>query len=188
MATVGGTILSIIVMSIPGRRELLDRILGIIKPQLTKKVELLVSVTGIEEVVGAKRQRLKQAACGDFICFVDDDDMVAEDYVSQILAAIEENPTIDCVGFKGTIESPNGKICQVSYSLRNKNRIGRDNDEFFCGMGHLTPIRKEIAKSVRFVDKNAGEDSDYCKEVMDKLRSECFINKVLYRYLARYNV
>ncbi len=188
MATIGDTKLTVIVMSTTKRKGLLNRIIGVLLPQLTPQVELLVSTTGEQETVGAKRERLKQAACGDFICFVDDDDMISEQYISSILHEIKSNSSIDCVGFMGTLESPNGKICQVSYSLRNKDRIGRENDTFFCGVGHLTPIRREIAQTVTFGDKDSGEDSDYCKEVMEKLRSEAFINKTLYRYLARYNV
>lgn len=188
MATIGNTRLSVIVLSTTKRKGLLNRMMGLLLPQLTPHVELLVSITGEEEKIGAKRERLKQAACGDFICFADDDDMISEDYIKQIITAIEENPTIDCVGFKGTLETPNGKVCQVSYSLRNKDRMGRNGDTFFCGIGHLTPIRREIAQSVKFADKDSGEDSDFCKEVMDKLRNESFIDKVLYRYLARYNV
>lgn len=182
------TKLSIIILSIIERRDLLNRIVGVLTPQLTKEVELLISTTGVEEPIGVKRERLKQAARGEFLCFVDDDDMVSEDYVEQILTAIEENPAIDCVGFKGTIECPNGKICPVSYSLRNRDVMGKDDNEYLCGIGHLTPIKSDIAKSVKFSEKNAGEDSDFCKEVMEKLRNESFIHKVLYRYLARYNV
>ena len=188
MAAVEGTKLSIIILSINKRREFLDRILGVLRPQLTNDVELLVSATGEKEAVGPKRQRLKQAACGDYICFIDDDDMVSEDYVCRILKAVKENPAVDCVGFKGTLECPNGKVYRVSYSLRNMGKMGRRNDEFFCGVGHLTPIRRDIAQSVGFGDKNSGEDRDYCKLVMEKLRNEAFVDKVLYRYLARYNI
>ena len=64
-------------------------------------VEILTETDAGEMHTGAKRNKLLLQAKGDYIAFVDDDDMVSDDYVSKILKAIETNP--DCCGLEGII-------------------------------------------------------------------------------------
>lgn len=180
--------LSIMIVSLFDRYVSLNRLLSVLCPQLTDEVELLLTITGPGESIGSKRQRLLDCASGKFLCFIDDDDLVPTDYVSSILAVLSRNDLIDCVGFRGTLECQNGKVYPVNFTLKNKGKIGKSEQEVYeCGVGHLTPVRREIAKDIKFLDKSHGEDDGYCSQVMEKCETEIFIDKVLYRYLARYN-
>ena len=69
--------LSLLIVSLRERRELLNRLLSVLYPQLTDQVELLICTTGKGETTGSKRNRLLASACGKYTCFIDDDDLVA---------------------------------------------------------------------------------------------------------------
>lgn len=182
------TELSIMIPSLIDRNDLLNRLLGVLRPQITNECELLIDISSGEESIGMKRHRMRHCANGKFLVFIDDDDMVADDYVIQVVSAIKNNPDIDCVGFAGTLETPNGKIYKQRYTIQNRDCMGRRVDVFENFVGHITPIRRDIVLSARFGDMRHGEDTLFCQEIMDKCQKEAYIDKVMYRYLTRYNV
>ena len=50
---------------------------------------------------------------------------------------------------------------------------------------HLNPVRTELAKQVRFPEKDFGEDSDYCDKLYESglLKNEVIIeDKIMYHY------
>ena len=65
-------------------------------PQMVDGVEI-VAAHNHGAPVGVLRQNLLMAAEGEYVSFIDDDDMVSGDYVSSIMAALESSP--DVVGF-----------------------------------------------------------------------------------------
>lgn len=182
------TELSIMIPSLVDRNALLNTLLSVLRPQITNECELLIDISSGEESIGMKRHRMRHCANGRFLTFIDDDDMIAGDYVIQIISAIKNNPNIDCIGFAGTIETPNGKIYKQRYTIQNRNCMGRKGDVFENFVGHITPIRKEIVLSARFGDMRTQEDALFCSEIMDKCQKEFYIDKIMYRYLTRYNV
>jgi hypothetical protein len=182
------TQLSIMIVSLRERGRLLSRLLEVLTPQLTDEAELLLTVTGKGETTGSKRNRLMGSAAGRFRCFIDDDDLVAEDYVARILEAIRQNPKADCIGFAGTLRTPSDKIFPVRYTVANRNRMGRFGDSFECFVGHITPIRADILEAVRFEDRTFGEDSRFCQLIMPHCREEVYIDKPMYHYLLRMEV
>jgi glycosyltransferase involved in cell wall biosynthesis len=94
-------ILSVIILTIPERVLMLKTLLETLQPQLTGECELLVIADNGQKTIGAKRQEGLWMARGKYVCFIDDDDTVSEDYVSKILKAIETNP--DCCGIEGQV-------------------------------------------------------------------------------------
>ena len=54
------------------------------------KVELLVLIDNKKRTLGAKRNEMIGLAKGEYVVFIDDDDLVSEDYVESILEAIKE--------------------------------------------------------------------------------------------------
>ncbi len=142
--------------------------------------ESLIEMDNGEMPIGTKRNNLLSQSVGDYVCFIDDDDMVADFYVEEILKAIETEP--DCVGFNGAIVHKNGREEPVTYRLGN-TAINRKGAVTVCGIGHLNPVKREIALSVKFPDKSSGEDYEYAKALQAKLVSEVFIDKTMYYYL-----
>jgi glycosyltransferase involved in cell wall biosynthesis len=176
--------LSILIPSMVKRRDLFTRLMYVLHPQLTHEIELVVDVDNGEMSIGLKRQRLLERALGDYIVFIDDDDLVANIYVKEILEAIEQKP--DAVGFNGEIISLKNDKSQV-FEMTSKHKKwsqGKDGT-FYRGIEHLSPVRREIALKVGFPDKHCGEDHDYSIGVNKLIDTEVYIDKVLYRYLTR---
>lgn len=165
--------LSVCICSLEDRRDKLVRLLHGLEDQndnTGRRAEILVGLDAGERTVGAKRQALLLKAVGRYICFVDDDDSVAGDYIQRILAAIKHGP--DCVGFTGTVIE-NG---QPAGSLEQYNEYGkkwhRFSGGFRRGINHLNPVRLELARMVGFADLDSGEDRDYAHRLRPLLWHE----------------
>lgn len=161
--------LSILIPSIITRKAMLDRLLAVINPQLTDGVQVITDIDNGEISIGNKRNRLLEKATGEFLCFIDDDDTIAEDYISTMLETINNNPTIDAIGFLEEV-----------WTLNKPRNIRILSGEALL---HLNPVRSSIAKTEAFIDSNLGEDRNWIKRVIPKLKHEIFIDKVLYKYL-----
>ena len=90
--------LSILIPTVVGREHLLERLRSVLNPQLTEDVEVIEQKDNKEISIGKKRQELLEKATGEYVVFIDDDDMISEDYVKSIIKALESEP--DCVGFE----------------------------------------------------------------------------------------
>ena len=93
--------LSILICSLREREKSLNKLLEVIEPQRTSEVEIILDTDNGEVTTGFKRNRLLNAAFGEYISFIDDDDLVSNDYIVKILKAIETSP--DCCGMEGLI-------------------------------------------------------------------------------------
>lgn len=169
---------------------MLKRLLAILEPQLVPQVQLLTDVDEGEVSIGAKRQRmLRHQVTGRHVCWVDDDDLVSEDYVASLLGAMASNP--DCVGFMAAnyclhVQKGNA-IYSKKYSDHGQH-LENGKVVYTRRINHLTPVRTSIARGIGgFLDLNRGEDTDYSRRLHESglLKSETFINKVLYTYLYR---
>lgn len=175
------TKLSILILTIPTREKLLMDLLARLKPQIDgHPVEILVNKNSTK-TIGKKRNTLLNRAAGEWIVFIDDDDMVVHGYVSKILKALEQNP--DCVGISGMIISK-GRERQWHISKDYKEWYEKDK-VYYRSPNHISPIRRSIAISVGFPDINYGEDAAYSKGLLPLLKTEVKIPGVMYVY--RYN-
>jgi hypothetical protein len=174
-------ILSILVASLKCRADKLDLLLSRFGPQLTDDIELLTDVDDGEATIGAKRQRLLERSTGRWVCFHDDDDEPAGDYVEAITRALQHGP--DCVGFRVDRFINGQHNCEAIHSLRF-TRYGASNNPYTLHRtpNHLNPIRRELALQTGFRAWNTGEDTDYAVRVRPLLKTERFIDKVLYTY------
>lgn len=174
-------ILSLLICTIPKRKDLLDRLYAELRSQILicgKLVEILID--GNPGTIGGKRQKLLEQAQGEYVAFVDDDDMVSSDYLSSILNALESKP--DVVGFMGWITT-NGKNktnfkiskdCGYKTTARGYERFNN----------HLSPIKREIALQIGYKDISFQEDYDYAVRLTNSglIKTERFIAKALYYY------
>lgn len=178
--------LSILIPSIKCREDLLERLMGVLFEQwhMNKaNVELLTMVDDGEKSIGQKRQELLEQATGDYVCFIDDDDLVPEDYVEATLKALETEP--DCVGWKMD-RRMNGRPDSIQiHSLKFKEWGKFKDGTHYRTPNHLNPIRRELALQVGFKDLNAGEDKDYSDRIRPLLKTEVFLDRIMYTYLFR---
>ena len=172
--------LSILICSVSCRKYFLDRILSLIEPQLVNGVEIITDLDD-KKILGTKRNDMMQQANGDYIVFVDDDDVVPAYYVRETMKALESNP--DCTGFKGirTVKSKDPKI----FIHSNKySEWFEDKEYFYRSPNHWNAVKKELAIKAGFPDINWGEDAEYSKRLKPLLETSVFIDKIMYYYLA----
>lgn len=171
----------ILIATIPHRHEALCGLLAEIAAQYQPGLGVIVYRDNCEATVAAKRQALLDAATADYVCFVDDDDMIAPSYVAMITAALRGGP--DYVGFRirYLVDGENQTI-PAEHSLRYLGWRS-DNAGMFRDISHLNPMKRELALAGRF-EGGYSEDSRWADQVRASGRvvTEEFIGADLYWY------
>src|SRR5665213_1512186 len=99
--------LSILICNVQKRLQKLSQLVEHLEKQAhNKPVEILWLGDTKTMTVGEKRNKLLSISKGDYVCFVDDDDWVADDYIDEILNGIESKP--DCVTFNAIYSTDAG--------------------------------------------------------------------------------
>lgn len=172
--------LSILICTMPSRRDKLAILLGILQQQIIDSVEVLVCSDDKIISVGHKRNILVSLATKEYVAFIDDDDTVSNDYIKLVLEAISSKP--DCVGIEGIITVNGGNPKKFTHSLQH-NEWKTENDVYYRPPNHLNPIKRSIAGSIKFPEINFGEDRVYSDAIKNILQSEVYIKKPIYHYL-----
>ena len=149
-------LISILILSIPSRTESVTALMKKLEGQLgnRRSVEILVLTDNKSQSISEKRNVLLQAARGQFVCFMDDDDGIANNYVDALLTAATENPTVDCISFDQFC-SLDGEPMNVSFGIGNPHGQLWRNEEGLLGdikrpPYHMCLWRREIAQSEEF--------------------------------------
>lgn len=146
-----------------------------------KPVEILIACDAKEISIGKKRQNLLEEATGDYVVYVDDDDFISPDYVDRILAALATSP--DCVGFLISCTTNGGKPVMAKASMCYRQwGEGVDGYAHTRSPYHKTPSRRSIALQVGFPDLRFGEDRPFSAGITKLIKTEVFVNSVLYHY------
>lgn len=190
--------LSILILSLVERTEkYLLPLLRTLQHQcvgVENKVEILVETDNRWRSIGRKRNEILRLAQGDFITYVDDDDMVSHDYIESILGVIrkeeeEHRSAPDCIVFdvwvKGydilNMQSPHGSLCRYGLEFEHQNL---PDGTFLRKPNCRMVYKRSMALLVPFVDVNCGED-DVWGQTMARhipLTSQLRIHKILYFY------
>ncbi len=171
--------LSVLICSLYNRKISLDKLLERLVPQMNNRTEVIVASDNGELSIGAKRNKLLGVSNGEYVCYIDDDDMVSNDYISKILTALESKP--DCVGIEGIITVNNQNPKKFFHSI--KYQVWEEKDGIYLRYpNHLNPIRKTLAMQVKFPEKNHGEDSDYSTRIKPLLKTEVYLEGPIYFY------
>lgn len=173
---------SILCATVQNRCDLFAKLHAELKRQADgKPVEIVVACDAKEISIGKKRQNLLEAAKGDWIAFVDDDDWISQNYVDKILTALEQNP--DCVGFKIECSFNGGPPQKAVTSIRYLRWAeDRDGYKFVRGIYHKSVVRRSISLGVGFLDLRYGEDRPHSEGLMRLVKKEAFVDAVLYYY------
>lgn len=171
---------SILICTLESRKHLLERLMKVLEPQITDDVEIIVKSDNGEMAIGKKRNMLLDEANGQYVAFVDDDDLVSTDYVRKVLAAIVGNP--DCCGLQGIITFQGQSPRTFIHSLKYKEWFEKNQVYYRCP-NHLNPVKRELALQVKFPESNHGEDRDYSTRLFPLLKNEYYISGVIYHYL-----
>lgn len=135
-----------------------------------KKVKYIRKKNG--GVSSARNRGLKEAK-GEYIVFIDSDDLVSDDYIEQIYKAIETDPDTVYISWK-SIDGKLGKVIQS------------ESDEFNpwnrCVWNRV--FKKEYIKGLKFNEEmNIAEDDDFLKR-LPVPKSKTYIPNQIYFYRA----
>lgn len=179
--------LSILIPSVSSRRNTflptsLDMLYGqleLLSDIQQKEVEILYLVDNKTMMLGHKRNCLIDISQGKYITFVDDDDRISDDYITELLTAIETDA--DAINFDVSV-SLNGEEPKITkYSKDYPNDYNTD-DNYFRLPNHICCIKREVSLNTTFPNIAYAEDSAYSKLLRQHIKTEYQINKVLYYY------
>lgn len=188
---------SVLILSIPSRNESLMAAMKQLQEQADatgqgKAVEILVLLDNRSKSIAEKRNDLLQAARGKYIAFLDDDDAISKEYMSKILAAIDEYDGVDCISFNQWCNI-NGEPMNVEFGIGNPHgHLWRDEDGFLGDIKrppyHMCLWRSEIAKSEAFnpvygANGQSSEDIDWLMRLYPKIQTEHHIEDALHGYI-----
>ena len=172
--------------------QMTDKLLSALVPQTNDRTEIIMVDDGSERPfifdedwekviyirkdnggVSSARNRGLQEAKGEYIVFIDSDDMVSDDYIEQIFKAIESNPDTVYISWK----SMDGKLGKI---------ISSENDEFNpwnrCVWNRV--FKREYIKGMEFnEDMQVAEDDDFLKR-LPVPNFKTYISKPIYFYRA----
>jgi hypothetical protein len=181
--------LSILIPTLENRKHFLDRLMECLNKQDLTDVEILTELDNGEKSIGEKRNILLDRATGDYIAFVDDDDLVSEKYVELVLKAIEKKPDVVGMHLLMTVDGQREERTYHSLKYRtwyNENDPDRPGKQrYFRNPNHLNPVKREYAVKTRFPSINMCEDRDYSARILPYLQTEEYIEEPIYYYLVR---
>lgn len=187
-------ILSILIPSIPERREQLTRLLDKLYTQQSAlnrnhptlgSVEILIDDSkrflegGLS--IGAKRELLKQRSSGKYLCFLDDDDGITPNYLETLVRLCNEDQSI--VTFRTLIKDDNyWAVIDMSLDTKTNTEVtphGTTNRTPW----HICPVKAEIAKRHTFsATLNHNEDWDWMSRVLKDVASQSHTDMILTQY------
>ena len=150
-------------------------------------IEHLVVFDNRRRSVGLKRQACLDIARGDYIAFVDDDDVIAEDYVERILEAIE-NTQADVITFdQRAFVNGQYAIINMVHGQADEPFVGSPTFED-CpvvkrGAWHVNVWKRELVKDCLFPDSSYGEDLVWAQQARTRVRTHHHIDDILHWYL-----
>lgn len=175
--------LSILIATIGRRKDKFASLLCMLNKQVQAQngqVEIVAYWNNGELPVSTIRRKLIEQAKGDYICFIDDDDSVPEDYCETILTALKSEP--DYVGFKVKFFNEGVEAKPVYHSIRYPSWY-EDERGYYRGVTHLNPIKRSIALQGDFgTSAQAGEDELWARSVAQLVTNEEYIDRPMYYY------
>lgn len=207
-------LLSILMPSIPERRDRFLVLWSKIQDQITacgahSAVNAFPLITPAHKdgglTIGEKRQALVDHASGDYICFVDDDDDVSNDYVASLLQAcrktdVHTGDKPDVVTFAARCSLPGCVDFLINMSLRNdENEEARPllGDQPPYDLTKMAGIKRRpwhvcawkrslvAATHATFPPLMDAEDWPWCEAMLTQAKTEVHIDKILYHYRKR---
>jgi len=181
-------IFSVLICTIEGREQVLNSLMFTLEKQisdynLNNDVEIMLSKDKRgEHTIGAKRNTLLQGCNGEYAAFIDDDDMVSDDYLPLLVNKMKtESP--DVIALEGVITTDGLNAKKFIHSIKY-NSVFEQDGVYYRPPLHLNPIKTKISKNFRFCEVNHGEDVEWGMQISRSglLQKEGNIEKAYYFY------
>jgi len=193
MNKTGQITLSILIPSIPRRelqllrlkRELERQRNGVyLHHEMLGNIEILVDKGaafldgGLS--IGKKRQALVKKSIGEYLCFLDDDESIAPNYIEAILRLC--NTGADIGTFRALVK------LKESWGLVNMALQNKENEQYSPDRmlqrppWHMCPVKSKYAKMYEFEDINNAEDFRWFEKVLTHCKTEEHTDKIIFQY------
>lgn len=130
--------------------------------------------------IGKKREALVQRADGKYLCFLDDDETIAPNYLETIVRLCHKNA--DVVTFRN-FTTTDFYWTVVDMSLENEINEEANPDRIVRRRPwHICPVKSEYAKLYSFPDTNYGEDWTWFEKVLKHCENESHTDAILHAY------
>jgi hypothetical protein len=179
-----------LICSIPHRDATLRELLAELDRQLHATMWNYIPGIGarifrdnLETGYGEKCQALLESSAADYVSFVDDDDMVAPDFVPRVMKALADEP--DYVGFPVRWTVDGAPSLKVEHSLRHPGWQNH-GDRLIRDLVHFNPIRRDLALLGTW-SGGYGADFRWAEQVRatGRVRTETWIGEEMYYYRNR---
>lgn len=182
-------LLTILIPSVPSRRKtFLQQLLDNLEKQVgdNEHIEILNLYDNKRMTIGEKRNMLLSMARGKYLTFVDDDDTLAPNYISEIMKVINEyeqsGSNLDCITFIQDCYINNVHTFRCKYSKDFEYTSNKQTKEWTGKPAHTMIWASKIAKNYTYPHLQNGEDYDWCKRACLDIKDQVMIDKVLYTY------
>lgn len=162
--------LSILIPTVPSRKQSYTELIGMLEAQATDDVQIIGLYDNKHWSVGTKRNKLLDMAEGEYITYIDDDDVVYDDYIKDILEAMKGEPDLITFDVFYTSDRGHDFVCEYKDGQRP---------------AHVHVWKRQNFKP--FVEINTGEDVGWVKDNLENVKVTHHICKVLYHYRFSYD-
>ena len=174
---------TILIATLGRRAGKLQTLLDALMPQVNAacgQVSVVTLRNHGERPLGRVRQDLLESATTDYVCFIDDDDMVPDYYVRRVLQELRYSP--DYVGWRMQCILNGAVMPPTLHSLRYSQWY-EDGMGYYRDISHLNPVRRLATVGTSFC---AGwpEDRAWVDQMRGRLVTERYIDDCMYFYRA----
>ena len=185
-------ILSILIASLPERENIFSYLLSKLLIQ-QDDLDTFHSTLGSVELItddsksflngglsiGKKRESLVKRATGKYLCFCDDDETIAPNYLETLVRLCQQDK--DVCTFKALFKDDN-YWSVIDMSIYYNDEEATPEREVKRNLWQVCPIRSSIAKKHSFPDINYDEDTRWLEKVRVDVKSEAKTNAILLQY------
>lgn len=183
--------LSILIPSIFERSESFNSLVSNLKAQINScGFDNSVSVISLidnrgDMSVGQKRNLLIEMAKSEYIVFVDDDDVPSNDYVLELMTAIQSNPDVIPINGFMTTNGGNQSYWEMGINLPYDTIKLNGKVSYRRFPNHIACMKRELILPYKFKDISFGEDYEWAKRLNDNkvFKTEHRITKPIYHYV-----
>jgi hypothetical protein len=168
----------ILILTMSTRQKFIHELLKVLEPQRNDQVNILIRTCDPQYTLGENRDMLRRSSRAQYINFVDDDDMVPDDYVSTILPLLDG---VDQIGFQLQCYIDGRPLSEKTFHSLQFNGWYQDVNGYYRDISHLNSMRRELAL-LEPMEGGHGEDKRWSDRMRGKVKTEHYIPRVMYHY------